>query len=96
MSDAKRNRSNRRGRATSTPASAEDALQRAHKELKATWDALPDLVFEVDRDGRIHNYHATHSELLLADPIAIIRGAVAETAAKDRKEACSFPERKDR
>ncbi len=43
---------------------AEDALKEAHAQLNATLQAMPDLMFETDRDGRIADYHASkHSEL---------------------------------
>ncbi|NQU11226.1 PAS domain-containing protein [bacterium] len=47
---------------------AEEELQQAHEELKALWDALPDLIFEVDRAGRIYSYHAMHPDLFYVPP----------------------------
>ncbi len=47
---------------------AEGQLRRAREDLQATWDALPDLVFELDRERRIYAYHATQPELLYARP----------------------------
>ena len=47
---------------------AEEALHQAHSQLTATLNALPDLMFEVDRDGYIHDYHAPHQELLYVPP----------------------------
>lgn len=46
----------------------EEALRRAHEELDATLNALPDLMFEVDREGRIYNYRAPCPEMLFAPP----------------------------
>jgi two-component system cell cycle sensor histidine kinase/response regulator CckA len=43
---------------------AEEALRRAHEQLRATLDALPDLLFEVDRDGRIYDFRAPRPGLL--------------------------------
>lgn len=35
-------------------------LNESHIQLEATLDALPDLMFEVDRNGRMHNFHQPH------------------------------------
>ena len=37
-------------------------------QLKATLNALPDLLFEVDIDGRIYDFRAPKPELLYSDP----------------------------
>jgi hypothetical protein len=34
--------------------------------MEAVIDAIPDLMFEVDIEGRIHNYHARTDDLLAA------------------------------
>ena len=42
---------------------AEHALLKANANLQATLDALPDMLFEVDRSGVIHGFHSrTHDE----------------------------------
>jgi PAS domain S-box-containing protein len=46
----------------------EEELHNAREHLEATLNALPDLLFEVDRDGRIFDYRAPHPELLYASP----------------------------
>ena len=38
----------------------ERELQESHIQLEATLNALPDLMFEVDRNGRVHNFHQPH------------------------------------
>ncbi len=43
-------------------------LDAAHEHLAATMNALPDLLFEVDKDGRIHDYRAKDRELLFVAP----------------------------
>jgi PAS domain S-box-containing protein len=45
---------------------AEAARQEAHERLTATLDALPDILFEVDRNGRIYDYRAADKENLHA------------------------------
>ena len=47
---------------------AEEALRKSHEHLAATLNALPDLLFEVDRAGRIHDYRAPQPELLYLPP----------------------------
>lgn len=56
------------GRDISKRMQAEESLQRANEQMAATLDALPDLIFEVDSDSRIFNYHAPHPELLYLPP----------------------------
>jgi PAS domain S-box-containing protein len=47
---------------------AEAELESARAALAATLDAVPDLLFEVDADGVVLNYHSPSSELLVAPP----------------------------
>jgi PAS domain-containing protein len=43
-------------------------LQEAHDRLQAILQALPDLLFVLDRDGRIYDYHAPAMERLYVPP----------------------------
>ena len=47
---------------------AEAARQEAHERLTATLNALPDLLFEVDRNGRIYDFRAPDKEKLYTIP----------------------------
>ncbi len=47
---------------------AERELAETNAQLRATLDALPDLLFEVDRAGRIHKYHAAQPNNLRLPP----------------------------
>lgn len=47
---------------------AETALRESHEQLEATLNALPDLLFEVDGLGYIHDFRAPHPGLLYAPP----------------------------
>jgi PAS domain S-box-containing protein len=47
---------------------AEESLQKVCAQLTATLDALPDLLFEVDRDGRIYDFRAPLPDLLYVAP----------------------------
>ena len=57
---------------------AERALKEAHEKLQATLRAVPDLMFEVDREGRIYDYHAPEHETLYVGPEAFLGKTVAE------------------
>lgn len=54
---------------------AEIKLKKAHNQLEATLKAIPDLMFEVDDDGRILDYHTPESSNL----DDMIRDFVGET-----------------
>jgi PAS domain S-box-containing protein len=57
---------------------AEEALTEEHGRLEATLNAIPDLMFEVTRDGRILSYYAPDPEALYAPPERFIGKTVAE------------------
>jgi two-component sensor histidine kinase/PAS domain-containing protein len=46
----------------------EDELLAKKAKLSAMLDALPDLMFEVDAEGRYYDYHSPRSDLLAAEP----------------------------
>lgn len=43
-------------------------LAASQSHLQATLDALPDLLFELDGEGRFHGYHSPRTDLLAAPP----------------------------
>ncbi len=47
---------------------AEDQLLAAQRELRATLEAVPDLLFEVSLDGTVHRFHSPRSDLWLVPP----------------------------
>jgi PAS domain S-box-containing protein len=47
---------------------SKERYQQAHEQLDATLNALPDLLFEVDRHGRIYDFRAPHFEKLYVPP----------------------------
>ncbi len=51
---------------------AERALAHSAAQLRATLDALPDLMFEVDALGEIHDYHSPRIDLLLVAPVDVV------------------------
>jgi PAS domain S-box-containing protein len=54
------------------------AMQAARDQLAATLDAIPDLLFEVDIDGRYLDYHSPNAELLAAPRDHLIGRTVSE------------------
>ena len=62
---------------------AEDSLRQSHEQLEATLEALPDLLFEVERDGRIVAYHAQDPALLYTSPERFLGKTVSETLPSD-------------
>jgi two-component system cell cycle sensor histidine kinase/response regulator CckA len=56
----------------------EEALRETHEQLDATLDALPDLLFEVDREGRIYDFRAPRPELLYVPPQEFLGQTVNE------------------
>ena len=73
----------------------QDELNRAHNDLAATLAAVPDLLFELDEQGRYWYYHAGHSELQIAPAESflghtiheVLPPAAAEQAARALHEA---------
>ena len=64
------------------------AVEAARYQLQATMDALPDLLFEVDREGRIRNYHSHRDDLLAAPPEMFMGKRFAELLPTDATQAC--------
>ncbi|MFC1475565.1 PAS domain S-box protein [Candidatus Zixiibacteriota bacterium] len=85
----------------------EETLREAREQLNATLNALPDLLFEVDRDGRFHSYRSTRIDLLYASPeeflgkvmeevlpaeaASIIKNAIQEAAETGRHTGAVYP-----
>ncbi|MFZ2309419.1 MAG: EAL domain-containing protein [Rhodoferax sp.] len=67
---------------------AQIAVESARNQLKATLDALPDLLFEVGRDGRIHDYHSHRSDLLAAPPEVFLGRRFEEVMPTDVAQTC--------
>ncbi len=57
----------------------EGDLRRSEARLKATFDALPDLLFEVDADGTIIDYQSPRTDLLLFAPGDFVGKRISDT-----------------
>jgi len=68
---------------------AEAEMDAARRQLQATLDALPDLLFEVGRDGRIYQYHSHRADLLAAAPEVFIGKAFADVLPADVVDICA-------
>lgn len=85
---------------------AEQALQEAHDQLEATLKALPDFMFEIDRQGHIHNFYSptlNHLEQSREDfigqnieqvfpqpAVEVIMDALDEAAAKGKHTGTTY------
>jgi len=56
----------------------EAEAEAAQNQLTATLDTIPDLLFEVDLDGRYHDYHSRRTDLLAAPAEALLGRTIAE------------------
>ena len=68
---------------------SEQALIDSQNQLKATLDAIPDLLFEVSNDGVIQSYHTAEVEELYINPESLIGKRYQETLPPDVVEVCS-------
>lgn len=60
----------------------------ARNKLAATLEAIPDLLFEVDLDGRYHDYHSPREDLLAAPPEEILGRRVSDVLPPDAAAVC--------
>lgn len=47
---------------------AEEDLLKMNEKLESLFDAIPDMLFEVDFDGHIYSYHSRHDDLHMMQP----------------------------
>ncbi|MDD2919144.1 EAL domain-containing protein [Rhodoferax sp.] len=64
------------------------ASEAVRNQLQATLDALPDLLFEADFQGRIVTYHSHRSDLLAAPPEVFIGRRFSDLLPPDAAGAC--------
>ncbi|MCF6141908.1 PAS domain S-box protein [Flavobacterium sp. K77] len=61
----------------------DDEFMKMHKKMEAILGAIPDMLFELDGDGKIYNYHSRTNELLLATPEYFIGKLFSEILPAD-------------
>lgn len=66
----------------------EEALRAAKDHLQTTLNAIPDLLFEVDANGRVLSYHAHRSILLAAPPEVFMGKYFADVLPPAATEVC--------
>jgi PAS domain S-box-containing protein len=62
---------------------AEQRILATQGELQATLQAVPDLMFELSLEGRIHNFHSPRRELLYGEPDGFLGKAMPEILPPD-------------
>jgi PAS domain S-box-containing protein len=62
---------------------ADETLRQAHERLEATLNALPDLLFELDCQGRICDLRAPHPDLLCASPHELLGQTVSQLLSQE-------------
>jgi diguanylate cyclase (GGDEF)-like protein/PAS domain S-box-containing protein len=68
---------------------AENEILRTRNQLQATLDAIPDLLFEVDAQGRYYSYHAPqHSQLIVASHASFIGKKLTEILPLEAANVC--------
>lgn len=61
----------------------ENQLKLAGEYNTATLNALPDVLFEIDGEGRIHNYHAQNIENLYTEPAKFLGKKVSDVLPEE-------------
>ncbi|MFZ2267265.1 MAG: PAS domain-containing protein [Azonexus sp.] len=78
----------RQSRANRQLAILNTQLAQSRNRLQATHDALPDMLFELDLDGRYYDCHSPRSELLAAPVTDLIGKTMAEVLPPEVVEIC--------
>ncbi len=58
-------------------------LREAHARLNATLDALPDLMFEIDQEGRFYEFHSSNISILYTPPEVFIGQTIPDILPKE-------------
>ncbi|MEF8717276.1 MAG: PAS domain-containing protein [Candidatus Accumulibacter necessarius] len=67
---------------------AEAEMLASKSKLEATLHAIPDLLFELDLDGRYYDYHSARPELLAAPPEILIGNTVVDVLPPEEAAIC--------
>jgi hypothetical protein len=77
-----------RGRAEEALKRADESIKVVRNQLQATLNALPDLLFEVDSEGRIFRYHSHRTDPLAASHDEFMGKRFADVMPPDAAGAC--------
>jgi PAS domain S-box-containing protein len=67
---------------------AEDKFVKTSKKMEAIIEAIPDMMFEIDLEGNIFNYHTPKNNLLLMPPFDFIDKKIIEVLPADAAAVC--------
>ena len=67
---------------------AEEALRASEATNRGLLEAVPDLIFRMDREGRYISYHAPDESLLAVPPEVFLGRTCREVLPKERSEQC--------
>jgi PAS domain S-box-containing protein len=67
---------------------AQAEVHATNSELQATFDAIPDLLFEIGMDGRYYNCHAYNTDLLAAFPDILLGKTIFEVLPPTAAKTC--------
>jgi len=63
-------------------------LQEAQKDLECTLNAMPDLLFELDLEGRYYHFHSSQESLLAAAPEQILGKKISDVLPIEATATC--------
>ena len=63
-------------------------LLAAQRQLRSTFDAIPDLLFEIGLNGRYYAYHSPREDLLAAPPEGLIGRTVFDVLSAEAAATC--------
>ncbi|MBI5790010.1 MAG: PAS domain S-box protein [Rhodocyclales bacterium] len=66
----------------------ENEVLATRNQLQATLDAIPDLMFEVDLEGRYHDFHSRRTDLLAAPAEQLLGRTVSDMLPRQAAETC--------
>ncbi len=64
------------------------ALRATRDDLESTLNAIPDLLFELDLDGRVHHYRSARSELLAVSPDMFLGRLISDVLPPEAVAGC--------
>lgn len=63
-------------------------LLKVHNQISATLNAIPDLLFEVDLQGKYYDYHSPRIHLLAAPPETLLGKSISDVLSPEAVQTC--------